>query len=190
MSVPSQQLVAHLPGPARASARSTAPPSPPAHPTPHRRAPAGCRPRRQLREHRRQGILPERRVEENHVEALAGSRGEDSASRRRATMLTCAASSSCASCAPGSASAARSFSTITTRAAPREAASKPSAPLPANRSRQARPSRSLAEPVEQRLAHAIGRRPQSRDARARAAAGCGICRRRCAVPRRRCDCLC
>jgi fused signal recognition particle receptor len=81
---------------------------------------------------------------------------------------------------------------MTTRNAPREAASKPSAPLPAKRSRQLRPSsvwpsqferaaagekieaasslERLAEPVEQRLAHPVGGGAQIGAARHRDAA--------------------
>ncbi len=58
---------------------------------------------------------------------------------------------------------ADAVSTSTTRAAPREAASKPSAPVPANRSRQRKPSSVCPRPVEYGFAHAIGRRTQSVD---------------------------
>ncbi|CAM2182673.1 hypothetical protein PSAC2689_40478 [Paraburkholderia sacchari] len=52
-------------------------------------------------------------------------------------------------------------STITTRAAPRDAASKPSAPLPANRSRQRWPSRRWPSQLKSvsRTRSGVGRRP-------------------------------
>src|SRR5438445_12129575 len=56
---------------------------------------------------------------------------------------------------------ARSCSTITTRAAPRDAASKPSAPLPAKRSRQASPSRRWPSQLNSvsRTRSGVGRNP-------------------------------
>ena len=54
----------------------------------------------------------------------------------------------------------RLCSTITTWRAPRDAASKPSAPLPANRSRQYQPVKFLTQPVEQLFAHRIRGWPQ------------------------------
>ena len=75
---------------------------------------------------------------------------------------------------------ARSCSTSVHLAAPRDAASKPSAPVPANASTAGPARQVLAQPVEDRLAHPVRRGPQTRRARDRQDGCVSIARRRCA----------
>ena len=109
-------------------------------------------------------VLPVRRIEKQYIETQTGR----TAARRR--ILPHPQRTICKRPSPHRAngrlhsSAARTLgacSTITTLDAPRDAASKPRAPLPAKRSRQDRPSQILPEPVEQCFAHPIRRRAQA-----------------------------
>jgi hypothetical protein len=142
----------------------------------------GAQQRQGQRERLVEQIVAERRIKENHVErSRRETRGEAQAvgfrdfdrTRRQAFLI----------CARLAARALRS--TINTRAAPREAASKPSAPLPANRSRQRWPSSRWPSQLNSvsRTRSGVGRRPS------RSSTGSGvrfqsppIIRMACALP--------
>ena len=93
--------------------------------------------------------------------SAAGARAPSRAAHRRARPRTARRLRRCLRCRAGCATERGSRSSSTTSAAPRDAASKPSAPLPAKASRQRQPVRSWPSQLNSvsRTRSGVGRRP-------------------------------
>ena len=127
-------------------------------------------PRRQRGQHRVPQAAVERRIDEHDVEAARQRRAQP---RQRVGRAPPAPRRRPAGARPWPAAlrpARGSRSTSTASRAPRDSASRPSAPLPANRSSTRAPRQHRLQPVEQGFADAVGSRAQARQRPAPAAA--------------------